>query len=588
VARVAPPNKSNPLCQLNDDVLIKIIQYLDHKSKLQLMATCKRFESLIGNNSVFYKNFRVRFERYPEFYRNYHHHNSDFESDSEENESNESEEEVEYEIEKWSSRYDSFRRARRNFGQVVFKQLDFYYGLCPDPKVLLKLFDRIGANLTSIKMESVGLSDQLFQLLMMKTRNLTNLEMVKCQFRSCNSADLGQKYDENCSFKCEKLKFLLLKSVDDCDVVSTIVPNSLDQLIMCNEESIPILNQQQGLKSLSLSNYHVSDFAYKTSNCNLTEIHLKRLSFKTSKDFQRFSKFLKMQEDLQIFQLDQRDQNDLRFGDFLTTTLRFGSLRKFKFYCNPGILTTLSTKRICNPHLETLTLIIDPRDGEIDFKGLAAMFPNVNFLKIEFDVKDFSFNLRLHDNYDLLLDVDIQGIHYFKNTKRLLMNFIDGKFLGQIEMDQLREFIVEEVVETNYWIYEDRFDSDEEFDELLSELEYWKLFIGKHTHLEKLEVKAQKYFGIDFFETILDGLPILTTFKFRLRVTKENVHKAVALIGKYYSNWIHLKLALSFQHKDLINVVLLENFADARTNFDRFGTTLYIVKGSFLSEPIDW
>ncbi len=28
------------------------------------MATSKRFESLIGNNRVFYQNFRLKFERY--------------------------------------------------------------------------------------------------------------------------------------------------------------------------------------------------------------------------------------------------------------------------------------------------------------------------------------------------------------------------------------------------------------------------------------------------------------------------------------------------------------------------------------------
>jgi hypothetical protein len=47
------------LLDLDDDALIMIIDKLDHKSKLQMMATCKKFEGLIGNTHQFYKNFKL-------------------------------------------------------------------------------------------------------------------------------------------------------------------------------------------------------------------------------------------------------------------------------------------------------------------------------------------------------------------------------------------------------------------------------------------------------------------------------------------------------------------------------------------------
>ncbi len=55
--RLAP--RELELLDLDDDVLIEIIDKLDHKSKMQLSGTCKRFEGLIGTNFQFYKNFRL-------------------------------------------------------------------------------------------------------------------------------------------------------------------------------------------------------------------------------------------------------------------------------------------------------------------------------------------------------------------------------------------------------------------------------------------------------------------------------------------------------------------------------------------------
>jgi hypothetical protein len=51
------------LLDLDDDALIMIIDKLNHKSKLQMMATCKRFEGLIGNTHQFFKNFKIRFDQ---------------------------------------------------------------------------------------------------------------------------------------------------------------------------------------------------------------------------------------------------------------------------------------------------------------------------------------------------------------------------------------------------------------------------------------------------------------------------------------------------------------------------------------------
>jgi hypothetical protein len=47
-ARLAP--RELKLVDLDDDALIMIVDKLDNKSKLQMMATCKRFEGLIGHS----------------------------------------------------------------------------------------------------------------------------------------------------------------------------------------------------------------------------------------------------------------------------------------------------------------------------------------------------------------------------------------------------------------------------------------------------------------------------------------------------------------------------------------------------------
>ncbi len=53
------PPRELKLPDLDDDALIMIIDKLDHKSMLQMMASCKRFEGLIGNTHQFYKNFKI-------------------------------------------------------------------------------------------------------------------------------------------------------------------------------------------------------------------------------------------------------------------------------------------------------------------------------------------------------------------------------------------------------------------------------------------------------------------------------------------------------------------------------------------------
>jgi hypothetical protein len=56
-ASVAP--RELEFLDLDDDALIMIIDKLDHKSKLQMMSSCKRIEGLIGQTHQFYKNFKI-------------------------------------------------------------------------------------------------------------------------------------------------------------------------------------------------------------------------------------------------------------------------------------------------------------------------------------------------------------------------------------------------------------------------------------------------------------------------------------------------------------------------------------------------
>jgi hypothetical protein len=60
-ARLTP--RELKLLDLDDDALIMIIKKLDHKSKKQMMLTCKKFEGLIGSTHQFYKNFKFRFDQ---------------------------------------------------------------------------------------------------------------------------------------------------------------------------------------------------------------------------------------------------------------------------------------------------------------------------------------------------------------------------------------------------------------------------------------------------------------------------------------------------------------------------------------------
>jgi hypothetical protein len=61
--RVRLALRESKLLDLDDDALIMIIEKLDHRSKKQMMASCKRFQGLIGHTHQFYKNFKFRYNQ---------------------------------------------------------------------------------------------------------------------------------------------------------------------------------------------------------------------------------------------------------------------------------------------------------------------------------------------------------------------------------------------------------------------------------------------------------------------------------------------------------------------------------------------
>jgi hypothetical protein len=181
-ARLAP--RELKLLDLDDDALILIIDKLDHRSKLQMMATCKRFEGLIGHTHQFYKNFKFRYNRrrFPEY------------------------------------RY--LGMVRRKFGIV-----EIFSGEELSPAIL-KFLSKTGAHILKIKFHNV-----IFENLTFENSDFFDLmkALPKLEELEINESFFTKSYSgENCmDFKLEHLTKLEINGSLELQAFAAFVPASL-------------------------------------------------------------------------------------------------------------------------------------------------------------------------------------------------------------------------------------------------------------------------------------------------------------------------------------------------------------------------
>jgi hypothetical protein len=458
-----------------------IIKKLDHESKKQMMATCKRFERLIGQTHQFYKNFKLNWN--------------------------------ELRIE---AKAHHCKKIQRRFGSVrIFGTLF----ISQDSRIM-EIVKRIGENVIDLHLDSLQTSDTVFLKLMKLLSDLRELTIS-------GSGDIFESGRSRLSpdFKLTNLIKLELYDPKNLQLLGALVPASLKFLKMrkwtiknqtCWDTEI--LCKQTGLEELILRRIIINFSGFEVENCHIKKLKISELSFLNQFAFKKFADFMKIQESVVELMLEV-DEEELKTHDYagtLTHLLSLKSLKKLTFGCQyeNEIFNVFSKINLYNPAVDTLT--IKNLNPEADLKSLPKFFPNVSDLKIYSLVDEFA--------------VDLKPINSMTKIRKLEIEYILEEMLVQLELKEMREFLVFE---------------ESEFIQLAS----WKTFIENNSKLEILHMPYCKI-GLQHLLDTLENLPLLKSLEltvdgftdFLARYDKEHAEKAAKLIGENYHRFEHLKL----------------------------------------------
>jgi hypothetical protein len=473
---------------------------------MQMMATCNRFERLIGQTHQFYKNFKFCYDQ------------KDLQKT----------EETQY-----------LKQIRRRFGIV-----EIFGGSVRNKESFLRrpilgFLKKHGGDILKIKFDSLTLNESDFLEVMKFVTEVEELEMSEVESTESDP-------DEN--FKMKHLTKLVISESTNLGFCARFVPSSLKilKLIYIFEDehwALALLEKQKHLEELSLICCEIQDFKFDPENCRVEKLTIDFLKLLNKSAFQKFSEFIKIQQSVTelTFSMSQDEWTNHNYAVILTHLLSLKSLKKLSFGCAYYELTleVFSRLKVCNPAVKTL-IIMDPPHERADLTSLPKFFPNVTDLKIT----------RLDD------DVYMEPVHpYFLNLqpvnsmkiRKLDIYYMSEEMLAQLELKEMREFRMSEIVSTD----------GEEEDEF--SLENWTTFINNNCQLEVLHLLECKM-SVEQLQVTLENLPLLKSLEFTVfgfaafsenpeysadEYKKEQAEKAAQLIGEKYDRFEHLKLNIS-------------------------------------------
>jgi hypothetical protein len=508
------------LLDLDDDALIEIIDKLDHKSKMQMMATCKRLEDLLANTFQFYKNFKLVLDE-----------------------------------ERVPAEPHYCKNIRRNFGIVVLNGT--LQGFCGSQ--IMEIIKNIGENVIQIEIGS----------------GFCYIGGYKV-----SEADFLQlmKYMPNLRELWSSVTVMEPLSVQPVDA---IIPSSLTTLLFIGEAVAEILARQQRLISLSFFYLQINSFNYNPSNCHIKNLLIRDVVFPIKSVFQKFGEFMKIQKslvdlDLRICERELRNNND--YTDILTHLLSLKSLKKLLIGCGNLIFTPLSKISVCNPAVQNLT-IIDPPNGA-DLQKLANFFPNVTDLQIgwenniDIDTDNVAINLKPINSMKKIRSLSIDYL-----TEEMFAQ-LDLKQMMEFRMDWFgsNPFIIY----SDYAFLDEEFDVDVALpiEILEGRSTNWRTFINNNCQLEILHMPEARI-PMELLQITLENLPLLKnlsmmvddcnfslahynpseyTFDEYLEIyVKEQAVKTAKLIGENYDRFEHLHLVLHDRGEHVVKH-LVENY----------------------------
>jgi hypothetical protein len=357
--RLAP--RELKLLDLDDDVLMMIIKKLNHKSKKQMMATCKRLEGLIGQTHQFFKNFKFRYNRrrFPDF------------------------------------RYLSM--VRRNFGTVEILGVD---ELSPS---ILKFLYKIGAHIQKIRFNNTMFENSSFFELMKALPKIEELEIKDSAFERSYPGEISV------DFKSEHLTKLDISCSLKLNVFAAFVPSSLKILRLKARDlnwkdcwDAEVLGKQTKLEELCLENFTANEFNFDPENCHIEKLEIRSLRFLDKSAFEKFSNFMKIQKSVKELEVHHGEE-EFKIGDFtgiLAHLFSLKTLKKVTIGCeyNKEIFKVLSKIQVSNPSVDTLTILKVPSGADLKQASFPRLFPNAKDIKItQYTMTTIAYSIDIFD-----------------------------------------------------------------------------------------------------------------------------------------------------------------------------------------------
>jgi hypothetical protein len=467
--RLAP--RDLKLLDLDDDALIMIIDKLDQESKLQMMATCKRFDRLIGSTHQFYKNFK-------------------FSHDERESKTKE-------------TRY--LEMVRRKFGIVEICSGVFHFDKELKPEIL-EFLKTIGAHILKMKLCYFKLNKSDF---LESLRVMSKIEEL--EFNEVSFIGTGVPDGSNVDFKSEHLTKLKICEFIDFQMFSAFVPSSLKILKLKSYKYIvwdsDLLGKQTRLEELSLERFTIKDFKFDPENCRIEKLEIQGLRFLDKSAFEKFSDFVKIQESVKELELHLGGE-ELKTGDhtgILTHLLSLKTLRKVTIGCEYSneIFTVLSKIQVSNPAVDTLTIKNVPAGA--DLQPISKFFPNATHLKITWEK---TFGIYHHDrDFFQTLFVYLQPINSMRQIRKFEIDYMKDTMFSQLDLKQLQEFHVTDWPQDWWRLWTSRFDEARMVD--------WLTFIQNNPQLEVLDLPNWDS-SIEHLQIVLENLSLLKRLNFKI------------------------------------------------------------------------
>jgi hypothetical protein len=520
------------LLDLHDYALFEIIKKLDHESKLQMMATCKKFEGLIGHTFQFYRNFKIRLDCHRI---------------------------LKFDLKQFSDYYVSCINIQRKIGCLEYTNFNA-------SNWDLEIAMRVVPNAIKIYLGDLRLSIFDFSKLMRSSLEVRELEIC--------GMELIDLFDD---FEVLELSHLTNLEITNHSkslrVFSGFVPSSLKFLKLMGKWFIKdmsfwnseLLAKQRGLEELSLERFDIYYFRFDPKNKRIKKLFIRELRFPYPMAFGRFGDFLKIQESIVELELhfgeEELKKNDYAGSGILTHLLSLKSLKKLDIGCeySKEIFTVLSKIQLCNPSVQSLT-IMNPPVREADLKSLPTFFPNITQFKITWKNFEYPDNKYDHtDEFFLEFFMDLKPINSMEKVVEFEMDYLTVGMIGELELKQLRVLRITE----DFGVVEFEEIDREEFG--MDPLAHWRIFINSNRQLEVVDMPDCKV-SIEYLRILLENLPLLRSL--RLKVDHFNYGFLVAAdhpgsskeenLVRYENEQAEIAAQLIAEKYDSLNELMLE------------------------------